>query len=270
MHREGPRARTLARLLGAGLTGLLIALTLGMMPPSQAAAAPDATVYAQVRVPILLYHYIRQNPYSWDWTGAQLSVTPGEFARQMDWLAAHNYHPTTLGRVLVYLAQGIPLPDNPIILTFDDGYSDLYTAAYPVLRRYMFPATAFVPSSYPGTPGYVTWAQLREMTRSGLLFVGAHGVTHRDLTTLALDQATYELTRSKAEIEDQLGQPVNLFAFPNGHSTGALQTRARNAGYAVALGTWRGASLTVTGAYNWPRISVLGTDSLARFTTYLH
>jgi peptidoglycan/xylan/chitin deacetylase (PgdA/CDA1 family) len=156
-----------------------------------------------------------------------------------------------------------------VILTFDDGYADLYTAAYPVLKRHAFPATAFIPSSYPGRRGYVTWAQLREMVGSGLLFVGSHTVGHIDLTRVGRDQAATEIARSKAELEDKLGQPVQYLAYPNGHSTAALQALTRTSGYNGALGVWAGSSLTFSSRYNWPRITVQGTDSLARFAGYL-
>jgi peptidoglycan/xylan/chitin deacetylase (PgdA/CDA1 family) len=249
------------------LVAVALAVVILTLP---AHAGPAARLAAmRLHVPILLYHYIRANPDPRDVAGRQLSVPPPEFARQMDWLAAHGYHPTTLERARLSLERASYLPDKPVILTFDDGYADLYTAAYPVLKRHDFPAMAFIPSSYPGRRGYVTWAQLREMTRSGLLFVGAHTVRHVDLTRVGRDQAATEIARSKAELEDQIGQPVQYLAFPNGHSTAAIQEMVRAGGYNGALGVWFGSSLTFSSRYNWPRITVQGTDSLARFAGYL-
>lgn len=262
MLQKKGRARAVLALVA-------VALLVGILTmPAHAGPAPRLAEM-RLQVPILLYHYIRANPDPRDVAGRQLSVPPAEFARQMDWLAAHGYHPTTLERARLSLENASYLPAKPVILTFDDGYADLYTAAYPVLKRHAFPAMAFIPSSYPGRPGYVTWAQLREMAGSGLLFVGSHTVGHIDLTRVGRDQAATEIARSKAELEDRLGQPVQYLAYPNGHSTAALQALTRTSGYNGALGVWTGSSLTFSSRYNWPRITVQGTDSLTRFAGYL-
>lgn len=250
--------------------GVLCAVVLGCALLAGAAPAhADSSSEPQVHVPILLYHYIRVNPSPSDSLGRQLSVTPDLFAQQMAWLAANGYHPTNLERVLLSLQGTTFLPDKPVVLTFDDGYDDLYTQVYPLLKRYAFPATAFIPNSLVNRPGYITWDQLREMQRSGLLFVGGHTVHHVDLTGLTFDRAADEVTRNKDDLEARLGQPVRYFAFPNGHSTAGLQALVRAAGYAGAVGTWSGPNLAVSERYNWPRTVVQGSDTLARFAGYV-
>src|SRR5581483_3240766 len=89
-----------------------------------------------IHVPILMYHYIRVNPNPADRLGFDLSVTPEDFNSQMDWLAGHGYHPIDFNDLRAYFAGQRPLPERPVIVTLDDGYRDLYTTAYPILRAH--------------------------------------------------------------------------------------------------------------------------------------
>ena len=99
--------------------------------PSPASAAPPATP----QVPILMYHYIRdyQNPR--DPVGINLSIAPALFAQQMQYLSSHGYTPITLDKLAAIFAGKAHAPAKPIVLTFDDGYKDLFTAAFPILKR---------------------------------------------------------------------------------------------------------------------------------------
>ena len=85
-----------------------------------------------------MYHYIRVNPDPYDRLGFALSVTPSDFAAQMDWLAANGYHTVTMQDLVQYLSGVHGLPSKPIVLTFDDGYADFYTTALPILRSHEF------------------------------------------------------------------------------------------------------------------------------------
>ena len=87
-----------------------------------------------ITLPILMYHYVR-NPPSMrdDLFGYKLSVSPADFTAQMDWLSGHRFHPVDFNDVRAYFAGQQPLPANPVVITFDDGYADLYTTAFPIL-----------------------------------------------------------------------------------------------------------------------------------------
>jgi hypothetical protein len=89
-----------------------------------------------IRVPILEYHYIRVNPNPRDQLGFNLSVTPTNFSAQMDWLASHGYHPITFDDLHAYFEGKEPLPARPVVLTFDDGYLDFFTTAFPILQAH--------------------------------------------------------------------------------------------------------------------------------------
>ncbi|MBO0686827.1 MAG: hypothetical protein J2P45_27075, partial [Candidatus Dormibacteraeota bacterium] len=96
-------------------------------PPPPLAVIPRGQ--PSVHVPILEYHYVRVNPNPADQLGFNLSVTPANFAAQMAWLAGHGYHPIDIRDLRAYFAGQVDLPAEPVVLSFDDGYSDFYTEA---------------------------------------------------------------------------------------------------------------------------------------------
>jgi peptidoglycan/xylan/chitin deacetylase (PgdA/CDA1 family) len=106
------------------------------------------------------------------------------------------------------------------VLTFDDGFHDFYTTAYPVLRRHDFSATVFLPTTFIGNErnhfkarACMTWNEVRELEKAGIEF-GSHTATHPKLYELGFGQILSELETSKKTIEDELGKPVCSFAYP--------------------------------------------------------
>src|ERR1700716_4257266 len=173
--------------------------------------APGAS---SIKVPILTYHYIRVNPDARDRMGFALSVTPTDFAAQMNWLARSGYHTITTEDLHAYLNGRRGLPSKPVILTFDDGYADFYTAALPILRSHDFQADLYVVSGFVGRPGYVTAAQVRESDRSGIE-IGSHTVNHADLARTSADGVRAEVVDSKRYLETLLGHPIYSFCYPS-------------------------------------------------------
>ncbi|HMA34911.1 MAG TPA: polysaccharide deacetylase family protein [Chloroflexia bacterium] len=222
-----------------------------------------------VRVPILMYHYIRTNPAVPDRLGADLSIAPAHFAAQLDWLAAHGFQTITLDDLTAAIRHGAPLPRRPVILTFDDGYADFYTAAYPALAQHGFKATSFVITGKVGRPGYLTWDQMRAMQASGLVQFEAHTVDHVELAHVSLLKAQYELIASKQALESQLGTRVKYFCYPSGDYNAAVEALVTLDGYQAALtthpGLWHhpGDLLALT------RVRIHGSDTLARFAAHL-
>jgi peptidoglycan/xylan/chitin deacetylase (PgdA/CDA1 family) len=111
-------------------------------------------------------------------------------------------------------------PGKPVVLTFDDGFLDFYTGAFPLLRQYGYSATVFLPTAYIGDAAKpfhgapcLTWSQVRELNGAGMHF-GSHTVTHPQLTTLKAEGIREEVRRSKETIEEKLGTSVKSFAYP--------------------------------------------------------
>jgi peptidoglycan/xylan/chitin deacetylase (PgdA/CDA1 family) len=217
-----------------------------------------------IRVPILMYHYIRVNPDPYDRLGFALSVTPSDFAAQMDWLAQNGYHPITFADLNAYLSGAQGLPSRPIILTFDDGYADFYYAALPVLRSHDFRAVAYVVSGFLGWPGYMSSAQVAEANRMGIE-IGSHTVDHVNLTRQSVASLRYELAASKQTLELLLGHPVLSFCYPSGRFNPWVVSAVEAAGYQDATTTQFGSVRTLGGRYLWGRLRVSGGENLQQF-----
>lgn len=220
-----------------------------------------------ITLPILMYHYVR-NPPSMknDWLGYKLSVSPADFTAQMDWLSAHGFHAVDLNDVRAYFAGRQPLPANPVVITFDDGYADLYTTAYPILAAHGFKAVAYIVSGFVGQALYVTPAQVVQMDQNGIE-IASHTVNHADLTRASSANAMRELVQSKRYLEDLVGHAVLDFAYPSGKFTAQTVALVQQAGYDTAVTTMFSVDHSLADRYVWTRVRVGGGESLAEFAS---
>ena len=192
-------------------------------------------------IPVLMYHYVngRPPPDELDWN---LTVTEADFARQVSYLRCAGYYSITLSQLYDAMQGGSPLPEKPVILTFDDGYKDAYSNAFPLLRSAGLGGTFGIVTDWVGQPDYVNWDQLREMTAAGME-VASHSVSHPDLGRQPDNVVRDQLSRSKQVLEQQLGLPVPFFIYPAGEpfrfGTAARQaqvvTMVQEAGYRGAV-----------------------------------
>ena len=245
--------------LPAGAAVALIALIAGACPVSRqqtALAGPDLlgprTLPSARRgcplrlparlpvvvVPILMYHRINvPSPSTLPMT-RRLTVHPAVFARQMTWLRRHGYRAVTQRELFDALNCGRPLRRKPIMITFDDGYRDVFFNASPTLARLDMHATAYVLSGRTsnGDPSFLSWALLRALERQGIE-IGSHTVSHRALTSLSDGAAFEELVSSRRTLERRLGHRVRWLAYPFGAYDARIERLARNAGYVLAVTT---------------------------------
>ncbi len=191
-------------------------------------------------IPILTYHSI-------DDSGSVTSVSPATFKWQMDNLWQKGYRTLSLSETIKIIRHNRPFPEKTVVITFDDGYQNTFTEAFPVLDQYSFKATIFVITDFCGKvirwPGFqkysaLSWSEIKKMHSSGFE-IGAHTVSHPDLTRISMKKAEHEILRSKIEIQDHLGDDVDVFAYPFGkynskikqiagkHFAGACSTRLR-------------------------------------------
>src|SRR6266481_9690243 len=171
------------------------------------------------RVPILMYHSISDNLFGMSHPYYHINTLPEVFSEQMRWLRNSGYRTVGLDEAWEGLAAGSDL-SKTVVITFDDGYQDFYTDALPVLKQCGFTATIFLATDriqdtsarFEGAD-YLTWREVRELQAEGIRF-GSHTVTHPDLRSLGPDQIEFELACSKEIIEQNLGAPVQSFAYP--------------------------------------------------------
>ncbi len=223
------------------------------------------------RVPILMYHYLSVPPPDADIYRLDLSVTPAAFDAQMNYLSQQGYHPIRLSDLSDYLLNGTPLPTKPIVLTFDDGYSDNYDNALPILKKYKFTATFFVIAQFVDDkrPGYMTWDQIEDLAINGME-IGSHSLDHIDLYRKPRSVQTTEIMGSEAMIEARIGTPVTSFCYPSGHYDAQTISILRSSGYFAATTEIQGVYQSTTDIYELRRIRVRGSYAISDFAYWIN
>ena len=177
---------------------------------------------------VLNYHKIDNKHHS-------LSVRVADFEQHMAWLKQYGYTSITPDELYDFITCGAELPEKPVMITFDDGYEDNYTNAYPIMKKYGFTGTIFVVTSFLGKyPNYLTWAQAQELEENGFN-IESHTVTHQSMTDASDEKIKKELEDSKAAIQEHLGKESKYFAYPTGTYNLHIAQMAKDAGYRAAF-----------------------------------
>jgi peptidoglycan/xylan/chitin deacetylase (PgdA/CDA1 family) len=203
--------------------------------------------HRRVWVPILYYHRVVASLPAHDPFGNCIHVQT--FRSQLAWLARRGYHSiplAALSRVFESDGRDQSLGPRPIVITFDDGYEDVYTQAWPVLAEFGFTATVFLVSDAIGRDNafdaaYVSERvpmlaadQIRALSAAGVSF-GSHSRTHpASLPDLPDDLLLAELQQSRAAIATTTGEDVETFAYPHSRLDGRVEAAVAAAGYRLA------------------------------------
>lgn len=191
-----------------------------------------------------------------------MTVSTSEFAAQMQYLADNGYTTISPDDLQAYLEKGQQLPENPILITFDDGYKDNYRNALPILKQHAQKATVFLISDYVNTyEKYLTWQQVQEMQQAGISF-GSHTLSHMVLTQASSpEEVQKQLTKSKEALEWHLGQKVEYIAYPCGTYDQSIIDMTKAAGYKAAFTVNFGRDRPGDSSYALNRIPVFGCNS---------
>jgi peptidoglycan/xylan/chitin deacetylase (PgdA/CDA1 family) len=227
-----------------------------------AAAAPAGAAVRDTPVPILIYHHVATAPK--DARSPALYVPARLFARQVAALERAGYSAVTLGRAWRHWEDGEALPGKPVVLSFDDGFTDQYTRAARVLRARGWPGVLNLQTARLGARGGLTRRQVRRMLRDGWE-LGAHTVTHADLTEVTPQRLSVEIDGSRQALRRAFpSEPVDFFCYPYGRFNGEVQVAVQSAGFLGATTIRRGAASPEDGPYALDRIVVTGNFSPAR------
>jgi peptidoglycan/xylan/chitin deacetylase (PgdA/CDA1 family) len=213
-----------------------------------------------------MYHYISVPPPGADNYRVDLSVAPWNLDLQMAWLAENGYTAITLQELLYHLTLGWPLPEKPIILTFDDGYTDAYNNAFPILRKYGFTGTFFIITDHVtfGNPNHATWDQIIEMHNAGM-DIQSHSRSHPDLRGQPESELLWQILGSKEAIEARIDKEVHFFCYPSGRYDANTIRALKDYGYWAAVTTEYGATNATENPFTLKRIRIRWTDSLESF-----
>ncbi len=193
---------------------------------------------AKGNVPILVYHIVRPSSPTDSRGVIALAQTPAVFDAQMKYLKEAGYEVISFATLENSLQKGTPLPPHPILISFDDGWSDQFTYAFPILEKYKYPATFFVFTNPIGSRGFLTWDDLRTMRDAGMT-IGSHTRSHPFLTKITDPAILWnEIDGSKQRLEENLGITVTEFAYPFGQYNATTTAAVEKAGYKIARGDY--------------------------------
>lgn len=221
-------------------------------------------------IPILCYHRIGAGR-------GKLIVSGSAFESQMSFLARNGYRVISLARLAGFLRGEDPLPANSVVITIDDGYRATYETAYPVLKKYGFPATVFLYTDFVGAADALTWAQLNEMKGSGLIDVQPHSKTHGNLAVRLprendakyRERLQLEIAAPSEAIHARLATPVTTYALPYGDTNDVVTDQLKRSGIGLAVTVTPGGNGFFAHPYMLRRTMVFGDDDMNEFKAKL-
>ena len=227
---------------------------------------------------ILMYHMVRNHVPGTRFNG--LRVTPAMFERQLRWLRDNGWHSYTLSELL---AMGHAVPEKSVVLTFDDGYSDNFHKALPLLEKYDFKATLYLvvdrhdrdwssqkkahhDSGELGREPKLTDSEVETMLSSGRIELASHTLTHPNFKRLDEEQKRHELATSKQQLEERFGVEVRSFAYPFGIFDTGDARLVEESGYDSAVTTEAGIDRgPAPDPYRLKRVKISGKDNMLAF-----
>lgn len=233
---------------------------------------------------ILIYH--RVCPTVNRWYPPTYHVVPEVFEHQLRWLLNQGYQAWPLQKLIAFHREKTPIPSKVFAVTFDDGYENNYTFAYPILKRLHIPATIFLATEFidtarpfpfdnwsldarhekfPDAWKALNWEQCREMQESGLIEFGCHTHTHQDFRN---DPAGLcdDIRKSMACLKERLNIEQPTFAFPygtpdEGFSDVELAEAVKESGCKCALQVGNSIVHDTDDLFHWPRFDVASRDT---------
>ena len=177
---------------------------------------------------VLNYHKIANEHKS-------LSVTLDDFEQHMKWLQEYGFTCITPGQLYDFVANGADLPEKPVLITFDDGYKDNYTNAFPIMKKYGMKGTIFVVTGFLGVyDNYLTWDQAKELLEEGFN-IESHTYSHKSMTEASDEDITKELVKSRQTIKEKLGIDSDFMAYPTGTYNLHIAELVKESGYKGAF-----------------------------------
>ena len=222
-------------------------------------------------VPILCYHRFGIN------NRGKLVTSAAAFEAQMDYLAKNGFRVVPLAQLPGFLDGVEPLPRKSVVITIDDGYRSTYDIAFPILKKYKFPATIFLYSDFVGAADAMTWGQMQEMARSGLIDVQPHSKSHSNLVLKSpreTDAQYRERVRLETElpskaIQERLSLGTYVFAYPYGDTNEHVMDRLARQGVQLGFTVTPGGNGFFAYPYMLRRTMIYGDDNLETFKSKL-
>ena len=219
-------------------------------------------------IPILAYHHIKRNPDNF------IAISPEMFEKHLKYLKENGYTTITLDALYNYITKNKPLPEKPVILTFDDGNRNVYLNAVPLLKKYNFKATFFIYPLviHPKGRSFMSISELKELHKLGF-DVQSHTWSHPYLTKRGrnesrkayINRIKKELVKSKNWLETTLNKRVEYLAYPFGVYNTEVEKMVLDAGYKLALTIDEGVNIKSTPVTRIKRQIIFKKDTYKNF-----
>jgi len=189
----------------------------------------------KIKIPVICYHSINKDPSG----KSPIIISPEKFRQHLQTIKDNGYTTLTMAQFNDYILGDKPVPEKSVLLTFDDGYMDNYTNAFPILKEFNMNATIFIISSYLDGDVYMSPSNIKEMSDYGI-DIESHTVSHLRLSELSYEQQFNELKNSKQALENITGKPVISIAYPEGKYNEDTSKAVLETGYAMGFTIDRG------------------------------
>jgi peptidoglycan/xylan/chitin deacetylase (PgdA/CDA1 family) len=205
-----------------------------------------------------MYHSVNPNAIPEN----RLSISPEAFERQMRFLKRCHYNVLPLEHLASLIKEKRKIPSRALAITFDDGYKDNYTYAFPILKKYNLPAMIFVIINEIGRPDRLSWDEIKTMQDSGLITFGSHALGPEPLINIkSEDQLKREIFDSKKILEEKLARSVNTFSYAGGMFNNKIRQLVIDAGYKFAVATSPGKKFTSDDAFALKRLRISSSSN---------
>lgn len=225
--------------------------------------APDLP---EIWVPVLVYHHIGIPPSRYTSAEKSLFIAPEWFEKHLQYLKDNGFETIHFEDVVAYFETGMPLPARPVIISFDDGNGNAYSAAFPLLKKYGMTGTFFLVTNYLDHGAHLTWKQVEEMRDAGME-IGSHSVSHPYLTKSS--HAHKEIFDSKKILEEKLGISISAFAYPFGNYNQPIENAVKEAGYKIGRSFSTGNGISPDKMFHVPVVRVYANVGLERWEKQL-
>lgn len=215
-----------------------------------------------IGVPVLYYHSVKNSENN------EVIIAPQKLRNQLKYIKDSGYTTLTLKELEDYLLNNIAIPEKSIVITFDDGYMDNYTNAFPILKDLNMKATIFCITFELDGEYYLSESAIKKMSDYGI-DIESHTAGHPDLTSMTYEQQLNEFVESKEALEAITEKPVTAIAYPYGKYNDTSIKAAKDAGFKLGFITDRGLADRTDEPFHLNRIYVSSNYDMDTFKQIL-
>jgi len=203
--------------------------------------------------PVFMYHHVQSKTDAIKNNQVALSTNTDTFDAQLGYLKEKGYDTIDIETLINFFKGNAVIPAKSVILTFDDGYENFYTNAYPILRKYNYKAIAFIPTGLVNNSGYLSWDEIKNISSEGLVYFANHTWSHyggaNDET-----KTTKEITTADTQLTEEGLNIFKVFAYPYGSPNKYAKDKLSSLNYNLAFTTISGKTLCAKRNYDLPRL----------------